>query len=546
MSRIALITALLLAGAATAGTFNPTPYLAESQIDVLNRQVTNQTVDRDLFSAPYATVVVGNVDVYENFPYLEARYFQVVSDPGWDRLVFGEMDKGLQSFDGRGSSFGPLKNPRGMDSDDRGRVYVADAGNNRVLVFETVTEFERMTLVPLFAIDDLNQPYDVAFSDGGSAFDATDDVLYVANTGQNEVRRYRLQDDAATLTARLGELGSGANSFAGPLALTVARSAGSHTADVYVADAHNERLVQLRDQDGQLNWVGERKHELGAVTSLSSDHWGNLYAASVEGGLVKYTSGLKAVAGAMTATARPRAFHVPHVTTTDHRTNTRRRSGEGHGILVEEWNDGSGLRVMNLGVEIKNPALSTDGETAVDLFLTDEAQVSTELRDPRTGELVSIHRAGQYAAGAQRVPLQAADADAGWDAGQYVLKVRAESTYDAETVDEVELTVNLARSGDPSLPARLTLLGNTPNPFNPSTTIKFAVPAGTHTDHSLNVYDPRGRLVRQLASGPVTPGSHAVVWDGRNSAGDPVGSGVYLYRVVVGQQKTTGKMTLLK
>jgi len=546
MNRTTLMIALLMAGVATAETFSPTPYLADSQIDVLTRQVANQTLDRDLFEAPYATVVVGNVDVYENFPYLEARYFQIVSDPGWNRLVYGEVDKGLQAFDGLDSSFGPLNKPHGMSTDDQGRIYVADTDNNRVMVFATETEFDRITLAPLFAIEDLHQPYDVAFSDGGTPFNAADDALYVANTGQNEVRRYSLQQDRATLTATIGNLGSGSGSFAGPLALTVGRAAGVNTADIYVADAHNGRLVQLRDHEGSLQWIGERKHDLGAVTSLSSDHWGNLYAASPESGIAKYTSGLKAVAGTLTSTARARGFHVPSVTITDHRDATRRRAGEGHGILIEQWRNGSGLRVMNLGVEIRNPALAAGSEAAVNLFLTDHANLSVELSDPATGAVIATHRAGRRTAGDQRLALLA-DGDAtGWEAGEYLVTLRAESTYDPQRVAEVKLTVNLARSGDPSLPVRLTVLGNSPNPFNPSTTISFAVPAGTHADYSLNVYDMRGRLVRSLADGAIAPGSHQVIWDGRDNSGGFVGSGVYLYRVAVGQQKSTGKMTLLK
>lgn len=546
MKRTTLMITLLLAGAAHGATFQPTPYLADSQIEVLTRQVANQTVDRDLFAAPYATVVVGNVDIYENFPYLEARYFQVVSDPGWHRLVFGEMDKGLQAYDGTGTPFGPLRNPRGLSSDDQNRVYVADTDNNRVVVLQAVTEFDRMTLVPVYVIDDLHKPYDVAFSDGGTPFLPDDDALYVANTGQNEVRRYSLQADTATLTAAIGQLGSGPGSFAGPLALTVGCTAGAHNSEIYVADAHNGRLVELRDRAGTLEWVGSRHHGSGVVTSLSSDHWGNVYATSQERGVVKYTSGLKAVAGELTATSRARNFHVPQVTVTDHRTGTRQRAGEGHGVLVEEWSAGSGLRVMNLGVEIKNPVVASSGEAAVNLFLTDHADVTLELRDPTDGTVIAVNRAGRQAAGSVRVPLQADDASGGWEAGEYLLSLRAESTYANESVAEVELMVNLSGSGDPDLPARLTLLGNAPNPFNPSTTIRFAVPAGTHNDYSLNVYDTRGRLVRRLASGPITPGAHQMVWDGRNNAGDPVGSGVYLYRVSVGEQKSTGKMTLLK
>ena len=223
MSRTSLIISILVLSAAQAGagTFEPAPYLAELHVDVLSKQVANDEFGRDLFGDPYATVVVGNVDVYDRFPYLEARYFQVVSDPAWNRLLLGEIGQGLSAFDGSTSRVGTLKSPHGLSTDGRGLIYLADSGNDRVLVFRTVTEFDRIRLEPVYSIDDLNDPYGVAHSDNGTPFDAADDVLYVANTGKNEVRRYALGTSGATLTATLGTLGSGNAHFAGPIAIAV-------------------------------------------------------------------------------------------------------------------------------------------------------------------------------------------------------------------------------------------------------------------------------------------------------------------------------------
>ena len=59
MSRTSLIISILVLGAtiANARTFNPAPYLAEAEVDVLTRDVANQMVQRDLFGSPYATAV---------------------------------------------------------------------------------------------------------------------------------------------------------------------------------------------------------------------------------------------------------------------------------------------------------------------------------------------------------------------------------------------------------------------------------------------------------------------------------------------------------
>ena len=83
-----------------------------------------------------------------------------------------------------------------------------------------------------------------------------------------------------------------------------------------------------------------------------------------------------------------------------------------------------------------------------------------------------------------------------------------------------------------------------PNPFNPRTTISFSLPAPGHA--SLAVYDITGRKVRTLVSGPMSAGAHSVTWDGRDDAGKPAASGVYISRIAAGERVAAGKMVLLK
>ncbi len=70
---------------------------------------------------------------------------------------------------------------------------------------------------------------------------------------------------------------------------------------------------------------------------------------------------------------------------------------------------------------------------------------------------------------------------------------------------------------------------NTPNPFNPSTTVRFVVPESGLAH--LAIYDLNGRLVRTLVDGTVYTGPHTAVWDGRDALGHEVASGVYLCRL---------------
>ncbi len=84
-----------------------------------------------------------------------------------------------------------------------------------------------------------------------------------------------------------------------------------------------------------------------------------------------------------------------------------------------------------------------------------------------------------------------------------------------------------------------------PNPFNPHTTIQFHLPARGVV--SLALYNLRGQVVRTIAQEhSLEAGRHTLVWDGRDAQGRSVASGMYLYRLTVGEQALVRKIILLK
>jgi hypothetical protein len=97
---------------------------------------------------------------------------------------------------------------------------------------------------------------------------------------------------------------------------------------------------------------------------------------------------------------------------------------------------------------------------------------------------------------------------------------------------------------NPSGRGVIALLQNQPNPFNPSTSIRFELKTSANLD--LAVYDATGAFVTALASGPYAEGTHDVRWDGTDANGTRVGSGVYFYRLVSAGETLTRKMVLLK
>lgn len=92
-------------------------------------------------------------------------------------------------------------------------------------------------------------------------------------------------------------------------------------------------------------------------------------------------------------------------------------------------------------------------------------------------------------------------------------------------------------------PGKFQLAQNFPNPFNPTTTIRFDMPDGVSGDMSLVIYDLLGREVKTLlANKAATPGVYNISWDGTDDAGNQTGSGVYLYALRAGEFKSTKKM----
>lgn len=93
-------------------------------------------------------------------------------------------------------------------------------------------------------------------------------------------------------------------------------------------------------------------------------------------------------------------------------------------------------------------------------------------------------------------------------------------------------------------PSTFELSNSYPNPFNPSTTISYALPEAAHV--RIEVINVLGAWIKTLVDGPKNAGQHAVRWDGTDHSGARVSSGTYLYRVAVDGYTQTRKMLLLK
>ncbi|MCP4293625.1 MAG: T9SS type A sorting domain-containing protein [bacterium] len=111
----------------------------------------------------------------------------------------------------------------------------------------------------------------------------------------------------------------------------------------------------------------------------------------------------------------------------------------------------------------------------------------------------------------------------------------SERTYTSDQLTPVD---------EGSTPKVLAISGVVPNPFNPRTTVKFDLPRTGQMN--LSIFDLRGRLVKNLASGQMQAGSHELVWSGRDERGQSAAAGVYFARLNSADGHRTIKMVLAK
>ena len=120
----------------------------------------------------------------------------------------------------------------------------------------------------------------------------------------------------------------------------------------------------------------------------------------------------------------------------------------------------------------------------------------------------------------------------------------AEGYFSSPTQGAARRSAALVEDLAAELPREFALDQNYPNPFNSGTAITFDLPYGETVN--LAVYTISGQKVVTLVQGSRAAGYHQVSWDGRDEAGAALASGVYLYRLQVGDQLKTRKMLLLR
>ena len=134
--------------------------------------------------------------------------------------------------------------------------------------------------------------------------------------------------------------------------------------------------------------------------------------------------------------------------------------------------------------------------------------------------------------------------------GSYLMSVVIELTDDGNAENDTASKTIEAVTGIydqyvlPRVPLESGLLQNAPNPLSVYTHIYYQV--GAPGKASLNVYDLAGRLVKVLFEGFVEPGYYSARWEGDDETGNPVASGIYIYKLRVGKEEASKKLVVVR
>lgn len=111
--------------------------------------------------------------------------------------------------------------------------------------------------------------------------------------------------------------------------------------------------------------------------------------------------------------------------------------------------------------------------------------------------------------------------------------------------DAISVTIEYVGLADGNqIPSEYNLYQNHPNPFNPTTTLRYDLPEDGMVN--ITIYDMMGRRVISLVNDHQTVGYKSIQWNGKNNLGEPVSAGMYIYMIKTGEFMQTKKMVLLK
>ncbi|MCG3118407.1 MAG: hypothetical protein ALAOOOJD_00607 [bacterium] len=405
----------------------------EHQLSMLSRRVTAARLNRQLFSMPTGSALFARLQQFDSAPYFQASYVQLVTDPAWNRIVYGDYQKWIKAYNGAETGLA-LNHPQGITVDPNGTVYVADLGNSRILALQLNGSADDLKLSFLGKIggDELAQPAELAWDDRGTIFDASDDLLWVIDRGTNTLRAYPTSRfSTASVVAYTTE------NFVDLAALAIGRFDGRSDGNIYLADAGTRKILRLYFDGSQIVPAGSFQGEAEMLpAALATDHWGNVYLADeAHRQIQKLSPALEPLAALHSedASFQPVRFQ-PLFGSLVTSANQASWSGYDQAFLLEKWTENSGARRYELGIDFHIDQLQVTADlSALTLAgkLTDPGQLQFALVPAQGNAPVGVIADAWYNAGMVQLNWDRRLSNGDMIApGYYKLQQTLQSTYE--------------------------------------------------------------------------------------------------------------------
>ena len=334
----------------------------------LTRNLTRNKLDRTLFNYPIDLI----------FYKTGSQKVLFVSDATWCRIVYNDLNEytseedsiRIRAYGGYGTGTYSLKKPQGLSMGDYNLLYVADTGNNRIVILKYTPSQKKVSFKAILGSPVLNKPYDVKYYAG---------KIYVADTYNHRIVRFASD---GTVEATFGSYGSGHGQFDEPWSIDKSDNY------IYVVDKKNKRVVILfEDDNGDISYYSERDiTQYGSRTlavELSVDTYGNVYILDENKcRILKFTPRMEELLWiygsegyGVNQLKWPRGLSTPY--------------GYGDVGVVEYWTDYSGIRAYYTVISILSFTASKEsfdasedtGYTDISFKIDDVAEVSVVVLD---------------------------------------------------------------------------------------------------------------------------------------------------------------------
>jgi hypothetical protein len=419
-------------GMSAGRTFTSAPMSRELGVARLTRAVTQERLQRALFSTPEKTASFYTARYTSTAPFVSSTFVQFVTDPAWNRVVYGNLNHWIRTLDVAG--------PSAIAVDADGRVFIGESTQGSIAVYRLSGEGEAMHLEFVHRLDHVNAT-DIALDDRGTPLTTGDDLLYVADAVHHRVLCYPSGATGGAPTASW-------EGFESPSVVAVGKSNGASNGILYVVDRVGRRLRAFQTGDGTATVIGTYTAGYDSyLKSIKVDHFGSLYVVdNTRNTLLKLSPALEILD---TAADIPfdglAAVEIPFG-----RIEVEGEqpvwAGFDQAFAVERWSTGGGAARMMLGIRIKDVRFTTDSDRSrvvSDFTMTDAARV--QVRILHDGQTVRTLAGSWMAAGAKSIAWDRRD-----DAGRYVapgtyrVEIAAGSAYrDEQTVSASAITLPL-------------------------------------------------------------------------------------------------------